>query len=104
MVARPTERDASAEQSLQRVGERPPGGIPDREVVEPGRPARRRSAATALPGVHPDVMVIAPGGHEGRLRPEALLQLEAEDVAVEAERALDVGDLEMDVPDVHPGI
>src|SRR5205823_10269374 len=85
-------------------GERSPGRIPDREVVEPGRATRWRSAATALPGVHPDVMVIAASGYEGRLRPEALLQLEAEHVAVEGERAVDVSDLEMDVPDVDTGI
>ena len=46
-------------------------------------------------------MVVAAGREEGRLRPVARLLLEAEDAAVERERALEVGDLQVHVADVH---
>ena len=45
--------------------------------------------------------MLAAGGDEGGLIFEARLYLEAEHAAIEAERALDVGHLEMDVADVH---
>ncbi len=48
-------------------------------------------------------MVVATGREEGApLR--AHLHLEAEQAFVERERALEIGDLEMDVPDVDAGI
>ena len=50
------------------------------------------------------MVVVAAGRDEGRLVAEALLQLEAEHAAVEVERAVDVGDLEVDVADVDAGV
>ncbi len=44
-------------------------------------------------------MVVAARRQERRARPEALLQLEAEHVAVEAKRSLEVGHLQVDVTD-----
>jgi hypothetical protein len=49
-------------------------------------------------------MVIAAGGNKGRLRPPALHQLEAEHAAIKAKRAIDIGDLEMDMADADAGI
>ncbi len=49
-------------------------------------------------------MVVAAGGDEGGVVAPALHQLEAEDAAVEVERAVDVGDLEVDVADVDAGV
>ena len=49
-------------------------------------------------------MVIAARREEGGLVAHALHQLEAEHVPVEAERAVEVGDLQMDVPDVRPWV
>jgi hypothetical protein len=49
-------------------------------------------------------MVVAAGRDERRLVAESLRHVEAEDVAVEAERAVDVRDLQVDVPDVYSGI
>ena len=60
-------------------------------------------AAFALPGVEPDVVVIAAGRNERGARAQALLQLEAEHAAVKAERAIEIGDLEMDMPDPRAG-
>jgi hypothetical protein len=49
-------------------------------------------------------MVVATGRDEGGFFAEALLQLEAEHIAVEGQRAVEVGDLEVDVTDVDAGI
>jgi hypothetical protein len=46
------------------------------------------------------VVVVAARGDERRLISHALLKLETENAAVEVERALDVGNLEMNVADV----
>ena len=88
----------------ERVGERRAGRVEDGEVVEPGRAGRGRRAAFALPGVQPDVVMVAAGRDEGGARAVALDQLEAEHAAIEGERAVDVGDLEMDMADPGSGI
>ena len=48
-------------------------------------------------------MVIAPGGDERGLVAEPLHELEPEHAAVEVERAVEVGDLQVDVADPRPG-
>ena len=50
------------------------------------------------------MVVIAACREERGLVPHALHLVEAENVAVEAERAVDVRDLQVDVPDVDSGI
>ena len=72
-------------------------------MIEPGGPRRRGRAALTLPGVEPDVVVVAARRDERRAG-AALGELEAEHAAVEAQRALQIGDLEMDVADARPGI
>ena len=48
--------------------------------------------------------MVAAGGDEGCVLAVAMLELEAEDAAVEAERAAEVGDLQVNMPDVHARI
>ncbi len=60
-------------------------------------------AASAFPSVEADVMVIAPGRNERRARTQALHHFEAEHPAVKPERAIEIGDLEMDMPDAGAG-
>jgi hypothetical protein len=50
------------------------------------------------------VVVVAAGGDERRLITHPLLELESENAAVEVDRPLDVGDLQMHVADVDPRI
>src|SRR5580704_16542573 len=69
-------------------------------MVKPGGARRRRRAAAALPGVEPDMVVVAAGRDEGGAGP-AGGQREAEHAAIEIERALEVGDLEVDMADPH---
>ena len=45
-------------------------------------------------------LMVAAGRDEGRGRAQALGQLEAEHAAIEAERAVEVGDLQMDMADL----
>src|SRR4051812_8530276 len=89
---------------LQRLGQRRAGGVADRGVVEAGRAGGGRRATAALERVQPEVVVIAPGGQERQLIADAAGDREAEDVAVEADGALEVGHLEMDVADLGAGI
>src|SRR5204863_1351895 len=78
-------------------------GIEHRQVEQPRRARRRRRPTPALPDVEADVVVIA-AGREERCRPAVvLLHLEAEHVAVEGLRAVEVGNLEMDVADRGAG-
>ena len=50
------------------------------------------------------MVMVAPGRDEGGLAAVALHQLEAEHAAIEGERALEIGHLEMDVADPDAGI
>ena len=50
------------------------------------------------------MVVIAAGRDKGRLVAESLLQLEAENAAVEVQRAVEVGHFEVDMADVDAGI
>ena len=73
-------------------------------MVQARGPRRRRRPAQALPGVQPDVVVVAARRDERRLRAVPLGDLEAEDAAVEPQRPLQVGDLQVDVADADLGI
>src|SRR5258706_10448481 len=73
-------------------------------MVEPGRARGRRRATLALPGIEPDVMVVATGRDERRPPAIPLDELEAQHAAVEGQRAVEVGDPEVDVPDSSSGI
>ena len=64
------------------------------------RPAARCGAGPAprlYPRIEADVVVVAPSRQKGRVGAEARHQLEAEHVAVETERAVEVADFEVDV-------
>ena len=104
VVAGAVERDAGRDQPAQRIGELGPRRIEDGEMVEAGRAGRRRLPAGALPGVQPDMVMIAAGRDEGRLRPVALHQLEAEHAAIESERTIKIRDLQMHMADADTGI
>src|ERR1051326_1070859 len=72
-------------------------------MIKAGGAGRGRRAAFALPGVERDVVVIAAGRDEGgAFAPRG--HLEAEHAAIERERSLDVGDLEMNVSYADAGV
>src|ERR1700675_1348126 len=72
-------------------------------MVEPGGARRRRGASAALPGVQPDMVVVAAGRDEGGAGP-AGGQRKSQHAAIEIERPLQVCDLEVDVADLDPVI
>ena len=72
MVAGAVELDAGLDQPAERIGERRARRIEDGDMVEPGRAGSGRRAAFALPGVQPDVVMIAAGRDEGGARAVAL--------------------------------
>src|SRR5215218_9255798 len=104
VVARAGQRHAGVDDSSHRVGERLSVGVADRRMEETGRVARRRRRAFRLPRAQTDVVVIPAGSDERRLLAVAVHHLEAEDAAVEADRTLEVADLEVNVSDVDAGI
>jgi len=101
------DRVAVVEQPLDRVGELAAVGVEKRDVVEPGVPGRGRRAGGALPGVQADVVVVIAGGEERGVDPGLAPvgdQVEAEDVVVEGDRAVQIGDPQVDVPDADGGV
>lgn len=72
-------------------------------MEEAGRSRVGRLAVAAQPGVQADVVVVAARAQKRGLVAEALLQLEAEHVSPEPERALGFGHLEVGVADIGAG-
>ena len=73
-------------------------------MVQARRAGRGRRSAFALPGIQADVMVVATGRNERGLGAVALDQLKAEHAAIEVKRAVEIGDLQMDMADPDAGI
>ena len=103
VVAGAVELDAGLDHAIQRIRQRRARGIENGGVKQPGGAWRRRMAALAFPGVEADVMVIAAGRNERRTGAHPLHHLEAEHAAIEPQRAFEIGDLEMDMPDAGAG-
>ena len=96
MVGRAVNAPAAVQQPRQRLGQIAPRRVVDGKVVQPGRVRRRRMTARAVPGVEPDVVVVAAGRQEcGRAHVDE--QVEAHQVAVKVDSLLQVGNLEMHV-------
>ena len=98
------ERDSRGDQAPQRIRQRGAGRIKNRDVKQSRAAGRRRQAAFALPRVQADMMVVAARREECRLRSVTLGDLEAQHIAIEAERAIEVGDFEMHVADGYARI
>ena len=99
VIRRARERNARGRESPQRLRERRARRIHERHVIQARRARRRRRTTLALPRVQPDVVVIPARREKDRVAPVSLRDLEPEHVAVEAQRPLEVGNTEMDVPD-----
>src|SRR5690348_6758089 len=70
--------------------------IVDGKVVQARRAGSGRLPVFALPGVETDVVVVAASGEEG-CGPHVDDQVEAQVVAIEADGAFQVGDLEVNM-------
>src|SRR5258708_12221742 len=86
------------EQAFERDGQIFAHGIVDSKVVQASRAGGRERPVLALPGVEPDVVVVATGGEEGCAL-EVEEQVEAQVVAIEADSALQAGTLTLAVSD-----
>ena len=62
-------------------------------MIKAGGAGRGRGAMTALPGVEADVVVVTASGKKSSTVADTLRHLKAEDVTVEGERTIQVGDL-----------
>src|SRR4029453_9288388 len=90
-------------EAAKRVGKRRPRRVANGHVVEASR-ARWRGAAACPPGIESNVVVGAACRDERGLVAHALHEVKAEHAAVEVERALDVSNLQVDVPDIDPRV
>src|SRR5262249_30168409 len=88
-------------QSPQRVGKFGAGGVKNCQAIQAARSRRWGRSAFALPGVQADVVVISAGGEECGAVAVALGDVEPEDVAIEADRAFEVSNPQMNVPDAR---
>ncbi len=86
------------EQAFERGGQVFARWIVDGEMVQASRAGSGRRSILALPGVEADMVVVASSGEEGRA-PHVEEQVEAQVVVIEADSAVQVGDLKIDVPD-----
>src|SRR5437660_7162407 len=102
MIGCPVDRPAMIEQAFERDGKIFALRIVDGKVVQARRAVSRRLPVLALPGVEADVVVVAASGEEGRTA-EVEEQVEAQVVTIKADSALQVGDLEVDMPDARLG-
>src|SRR5690242_12643214 len=69
-------------------------------MIQARRAWGRRLAVLALPGVETDMVMIAPGREKGS-GPHIEEQIEAHVIAIEADGALEIGYLEMNVPNAR---
>src|SRR5262249_22791137 len=84
-------------------GQIAPLRIIDREVIEAGRAGRGGLAAGAFPRVEAEMMMVAASGEKGGAVPHLGDQVEAEQIAIKADRPVEIGDLEMNVADARAG-
>ncbi len=107
VVGAVVDRVAVVEQPLDRVAELAAVGVQERDVVEAGVPVWGWGAAGAVPGVQPEVVVVVARGEERGFdsgRATVGREVEAEDVAVEMGRAVQIGDAQVHVPDADRGM
>ncbi len=90
---------AAVQQPPEGIGEIAPGRIVDGEMIEPGRSSLRRFATSAFPSIQSDVVVIPARGQK-RGAAQMVEQIETEYIAIELDGAVEIGDLEMDMPDM----
>ncbi len=102
VIGRPVDRPAMIEQAFERDGQIFARRIVNSEVVQASRAGGRGLPVLAFPGVEADVVVVATGGEEGGAA-EVEEQVEAQVVVIEADSALQVGDLEVNVSDAGLG-
>ena len=102
VIGRPVDRPAMIEQAFERDGQICARRIVDGEVVQASRAGGGWCPILALPGVEADVVVVATSGEKGCAL-EVKEQVEAQVVAIKADRALQVGDLEVDMSDTGLG-
>src|SRR5262245_9381470 len=103
MVARAFKRDFCDDKPAQGVGEEFAGRVKNGRMVKPGGPGPGRRSAPALPGIEAEVMMIAAGRYKGRTWP-ACGERKSQYPAVEIERLLQIGNLQVDMADPHPGV
>src|SRR5262245_48540358 len=72
-------------------------------MVKAGGALRGRRSASALPGIEAKVMMIAAGRYKSRAWP-ACGERKSQHPAVEIERPLQIGNLQMDMADPDPGV
>ena len=95
MIGGPLQGNTVPSQTTEGPGQIFPPGIPESHMVEARGPGWRGSAPFRLPGVQPDVVVIAPGAEEGGPPAVPLGDLEPQGPRVESHGPLQVRHLQV---------
>ena len=105
VVLRPVYRVAAIQESPNGVAEFAAAGVEEGEVLESGVSFGGWCSTLASPGVQADVVVVAPRREECRARYARVgavgRDVEAQHVAVEGGRAIEVGDAQVDVSEAY---
>src|SRR5947207_15210042 len=70
-------------------------------MKQPGCSSGRWRTAVTVPGIKPDMMVVTAGGYKRCFGAHALHQCKSEYITIEAERALQISDLQVNVADAN---
>jgi hypothetical protein len=101
------DRELVVEQAAHGAAELAAVGVEERDVVETGVPLRRWRTARAVQAVQADVVVVVAGREQHHVEAD-LARIrrhgQAERVAVERKRAIEVGDAQVHVSDAHRGV
>ena len=104
MVCSCLKRYSRIHQPLQRIPQRRPRRIQNRQVIKPRRSGRRRLSARTLSRIQSNVMVIITRRNKRSRIPKSQLQPKPQHAAIKRQRPVDVRDLQMHMPDPRPRI
>jgi hypothetical protein len=104
VVGGPVEANAGLVYTPEGVGQCRPGGVQNRHVVQPRRAWWRWGTPATFPRIQPDVVVVPARRHKRRLGAETLHEGKPQHVDVKGQRAFEVGDFQVHMPDAGTGI
>lgn len=104
MVRCSVELNTGFEKALQGIAKRCAIRVEKREVIQSSGAGSSWLSITALPGVQPDMVVIAPSGEEGSGVADSLCDFKAKNVLVEIEGALKVSYLQVNMSYLYVGL
>jgi hypothetical protein len=104
VIRRPIQPHLRVDQAIERITQRCTRRVYQRQVIEPGCSWSRMRSAQTFPGIQPNVMVVSARRDECGSIAKAKHQFEAKHTAVEVERAIQIGDLQVNMSHTDTGV